>query len=394
MTMNTKLTLMMIIFAAAGFAGCTPPPAGTTGSDQTAHSHQAEHAEHRKDTESAGGEQPHGGAVKVTEPQRKAARIRVETLRPRKVNYRLYAPGEIVANGYRSYLVAPRVESVVVKRHVVLGEHVTLGQPLVTLTSGAVASAQSAYRNSAAEWQRVQELGRQTVGARRYVQAESDYLEAASRLRTFGLSEAAIRAAASDNRNPGEYTLVATVDGVVLADDFYQGQPVVAGDRLLTVSSEKDLWVEARLPADRLLSLPAGSRAIVRAAGMEFPARVAQEAHAIDAQTRTRVVRLLVDNDSHRLHPGIFADVYFLRETEQAVMAVPETALVRGADGDWTLYVEQQPDHFAPVEIRRGRALGQLREINGLPADSRVVTEGAFFVASQGAKDGFDPHNH
>ncbi|WP_193164189.1 efflux RND transporter periplasmic adaptor subunit [Microbulbifer hainanensis] len=392
--MNTQLTLMIVIFSAAVLSGCTPPNTGDAGSNHAEHNNQPEHQGHGKNADGADGKQPHDGAVELTAPQRRTARIRVETLRPRKVSYRLYAPGEVVANGYRSYLVAPRVDSVVLKRHVVLGEHVSLGQPLVTLTSGAVASAQSAYRNSAAEWQRVRELGRQTVGARRFVQAESDYREAAGRLRTFGLSEAAIRAAASDTEKPGEYTLVASVAGVVLADNFHQGQPVVAGDRLLTVSSEKDLWVEARLPADRLLSLPAGSRAIVRAAGMEFPARVAQEAHAIDAQTRTRVVRLLVDNGSHRLHPGIFADVYFLRETEQAVMAVPESALVRGADGDWTLYVERQPDHFAPVEVRRGRALGQLREISGLPADSRVVTDGAFFVASQGAKDGFDPHNH
>ena len=40
-----------------------------------------------------------------------------------------------------------------------------------------------------------------------------------------------------------------------------------------------------------------------------------------------------VKNTQHSLHPGMFADVYFHFETEQAVLAVPENALTRSADG-------------------------------------------------------------
>ena len=68
----------------------------------------------------------------------------------------------------------------------------------------------------------------------------------------------------------------------------------------------------------------------------------------------------------------------------------------------WYLYVSQEipgfsKDHrgeFLPVEVELGRALGGLREITGVEPGSRVVSEGAFFVASQIAKGGFDPHNH
>jgi hypothetical protein len=46
------------------------------------------------------------------------------------------------------------------------------------------------------------------------------------------------------------------------------------------------------------------------------------------------------------------------------------------------------------MEVELGRALGPLREITGVKPGTRIVTEGAFFVASQIAKGGFDPHNH
>jgi len=68
--------------------------------------------------------------------------------------------------------------------------------------------------------------------------------------------------------------------------------------------------------------------------------------------------------------------------------------LIRSADGDWVVFVEDHPGEFKAVEVEIGRAFGNYREIIGLSNDSRVVTQGAFFVASEIAKGGFDPHNH
>ncbi len=86
--------------------------------------------------------------------------------------------------------------------------------------------------------------------------------------------------------------------------------------------------------------------------------------------------------------------MYFRFKTSEPVLAVPETALMRGADGDWTVYVEEAEGEYEPVEVELGRSIGGLREVSGLAAGQRVVLRGAFFVASEIAKGGFDPHNH
>jgi len=348
---------------------------------------------HGSDNHSAeGGES--SSSIKISAAQAALANIKVEKLVKAAMNYQVYAPGEIKANGYTSYQVSPRVDSVVLHRHVALGDHVEEGQALVTLFSESVAEAQAGYRVADSEWRRVQELGRKAVGEKRYISAQADYEADYGRLSAFGLSKDAIRTLAEKSQSLGEYTLVAANAGAVLSDDFHQGQRMEAGQALIELADESELWVEARLAPNAGLELPAGSEAQVKVASELFPAVVTQEAHTIDPDTRTRVIRMLVKNDSHRLHPGQFADVFFTFATRTRILAVPESALMRGADGDWTVFVEVQEGEFEPHEVELGRSLGKWREISGIPEGEVVVTEGAFFVASQLAKGGFDPHGH
>ena len=362
---------------------------------QTEHGHD-EHSKDGEHTEHGG----HGGheeatAASLNPAQMTLADIRVEALAAAPVDYQLYAPGEILSNGYTSYRVSPRVASVVLRRHVALGDHVKQGQPLVTLFSESVAQTQADYRTAWSEWQRVRELGRKTVGEQRYISAKANLEAARATLQAYGLSSSDLESLVSQQSVAlGEYTLRAEIDGAVLSDDFEQGQRIEAGAPLIALADEKQLWVEAHLPANLSLSLGAGTQADVVTGDVRVKASVTQEAHTIDPVTRTRTVRLLVDNSEHRLHPGQFAEVFFRFRTQQPVLAVPETALMRGADGDWTVFVEDRPGEFQPVEVELGRALGPLREITGIAPGTRIVTRGAFFVASQIAKGGFDPHNH
>lgn len=332
--------------------------------------------------------------VRLSDNQAALANIKVAELRSRIMDHTLYAPGEIKANGYTSYLVSPRVDSVVLWRHVALGNHVKEGQALVTLFSEVVAEAQAMFRNASSEWRRVKELGRKAVGEKRYVAAQAEYDASFGRLLAFGLSEEAIQSLVKNSQPLGEYTLIAASTGAVLSDDFHQGQRVESGDALMELADEKVLWVEARLAPTAQHQLPAGTKAQVKVSGNLYSATVTQEAHTIDPQTRTRVVRLVVNNEAHHLHPGLFADVYFSFATDEPVLAVPESALMRSADGDWTVFVEEEPGQFVAREVDLGRSLGKWQEISGIAEGSRIVMQGSFFVASEIAKSGFDPHDH
>lgn len=352
-------------------------------------------SEHKDDSEKT-----HVEGISFSPEKMAIAGITVETLSPKLFANMIYAPGEIKANGYKSYVVSPRTEAVVVSRHATLGQHVEKGDALVTLFSESVAEAQATYRVAYNDWKRNKKLGKETVSESRLLSSQTDYISAYSRLKAFGLTEDAISQVVKDNLSNthlgqlGEYTLIAQREGAVLSDDFSQGQRVSAGDAIMVLADESELWVEARVSPNKQLSLPKGTQAVIEMADQSFLATVIQEAHTIDPKTRTRIVRLAVKNDLDRLHPGMFVNVNFSFETDSKVMAVPESALMRSSDGDWTVFVEDHPGEFAAVEIELGRSLGRYREIMGLAPQTRIVTKGAFFVASEIAKGGFDPHGH
>ncbi|MFQ5644154.1 MAG: hypothetical protein ACE5FQ_10730, partial [Thiogranum sp.] len=113
-----------------------------TGHSEEEHGHdeQGHDGQHEEKDDHAHGaddehkEEEHGHdeeSVSLNAEQAALANIQTALLTPRTMDYRVYAPGEIKANGYTSYFVSPRVESVVIRRHAALDEHVkcrTLGR--------------------------------------------------------------------------------------------------------------------------------------------------------------------------------------------------------------------------------------------------------------------------
>jgi membrane fusion protein, heavy metal efflux system len=398
-TLQRKIKLIAL---SSLFCGLSIISTNTLAENNANSAEQKAHNESSHEEANAGENQEAGG-IALTNAQLSLANIKVTNLSLQAMTYTVYAPGEIKANDYTSYLVSPRVDSVVLKRHTSLGEHVEKGQTLVTLFSESVAEAQASYSVANAEWQRVQKLGRKTVGDKRYITAQTDYHADFGRLLAFGLTAQAIKSLTQKSNTLGQYTLNAITAGAVLSDNFRQGQRVNSGDTLIELADEKVLWVEARLAPTMKLSLPVGTTAQIKVGESSYMATVTQKAHAIDPQTRTRTVRLEVQNVDHQLHAGLFADVYFTFNTTEQVLAVPEAALMRGSDGDWQVFVEKNGKYTAQ-EVELGRAFNsadnstsptqQWREITGISVGTKVVTQGAFYVAAEIAKGGFDAHGH
>jgi len=340
-------------------------------------------------------EEEHEQGITLTLQKMSLAKITVEAVTPKILFSTVYAPGEIKANGYKSYVVSPRTESVIISRHATLGEHVAKGQKLVTLYSEVMAQAQADYLIAATEWQRVKQLGKKTISESQLLQAETNFNASYGKLVALGLTDKAIKGISNNKVTSfGEYYLIAKRAGVVLQDGFMLGQRIDAGDTVMLLADEKELWVEAKVSPNKKLKLSKNAPAIVVLEGQSYHAKVIQEAHTIDPITRTRIIRLSVENKDDSLHSGMFVNVNFKLATQGKVIAVPENALMRSADGNWLVFTEDHPGEFKAAEVEVGRALGDYREIKGIESGTRIVTQGAFFVASEIAKGGFDPHNH
>ncbi len=367
---------------------------------ETAAQHEGEADDHDEGDEEEHGdhdeEEEEGGAVEISVEQQRMAGIVVEPLQTRSLAAEISAPGEVKLNAYLTRKVTPRITAQIMQRHVRLGEQVTAGQPMVTLSSVEMAEAQGALQVAELEWRRVESLGKSTVSERRYTEAQVTQQQARSRVSAYGMTAGQVSALFAGNKSSadGTFQLLAPQAGTVIRDEFVEGEYVEPGRELFEISDESQIWVEANLTPEEARGVKTDSRARVRVGDTWFEGRVIQAHHVLDETTRTLAIRIEVANPDERLHPGLFVDTRIVGSDLVDVIAVPEDAVLRSADGDWAVFIEEAAGKFESLEVEVIRTLNGLAVIEGVPAGTRIVTEGAFFVQSEIAKSGFDIHNH
>ncbi len=147
---------------------------GLEENDRDEHGEEKGHGDHEE-----GGHDEHGKnapeeepSVKLTAEQIAIAGIVSEAVQFQEVSDLIIAPGEVVLNTYETTSVTPRVSAQVMKRHAKLGDVVTVGLPLLTLSSVEMANAQGALLVNEREWQRVRKLGIKIVSASRFTEAK------------------------------------------------------------------------------------------------------------------------------------------------------------------------------------------------------------------------------
>jgi len=343
--------------------------------------------------------------VHLTKEQIRQIGLTVETLKPRPATETIQAPGTVSFNRYRLADVTSLVDGVVRARHARLGDRVRQGQPLLTLTSTALAQAEAGFlraeaehRKSRLDWKRLQGLEEKKIVSRaRLQQAESIHqanhaalAAARATLASYGLSNREIRTLI-DQHDYGMLVLRAPQAGAIVADDFRPGQHIAAGGLLMQIADDRTLWVEARVPSARLAQLRPGQRATVvpKGGGHRDTARVINILPRLDVATRTIGVRLEVENVSKALRPGMFVDVEIYADNGETTLLIPRKAVQR-LDGRPVVFVERAPGYYQPREVRVGTAImDRVPVLAGLKAGDRVVVEGAFSVVSELSKAGF-----
>jgi len=308
------------------------------------------------------------------------------------------APGEVKFNSYKTASITPRISAQVVDRHVMLGEVIKKGQPVITLSSVEMAEAQGDLLVVDREWKRVKKLGKKVVSARRYTEAKVKWELSKGRVKAYGMTTRQIESliASEDFSSAnGRFDLVASSDGTVLKENYILGQLAEPGQELMRITDEASLWVIANVSPALAYEIKVGNIASVKFNARVFPAKVAQINHSLDETTRTTGIRLLVENMDDALHPGMFVNTQIETTNHSKALVVPEAAVLRSPDGDWQVLVEQdEAGEFKGVEIELVRVSDGKAIISGIKPGTSVVVEGAFFVQSELAKSGFEIHNH
>jgi len=327
-----------------------------------------------------------GGAIEMTIDERKTAGVTVEAVRVRTLNETLRVPAEVIANAYRSSRVTPRITAQVVARHVRLGDVVDIGQPLVTLSSVAMAEAQGALIVADREWRRVKSLGRNTVSERRYTEAQVTQQQALAKVLAYGMTQAqagALLKSGDASKATGAFDLLAPQAGTVLKDAFVVGELIEPGRILIDISDESVMWVEARAVPGLLPNVERGTAVRVSVDGSSWiDGTVVQRHHQFDETTRTQGIRIEVENIEDRLHAGQFVEAEIVSSTTQPTLAVPREAVTL-IDGAWTVFKLEEGHEFHAETIDTGPTIGDWIVVRGgLGAGDEIAVRGVFHLKS------------
>jgi RND family efflux transporter MFP subunit len=180
--------------------------------------------------------------------------------------------------------------------------------------------------------------------------------------------------------------VVAPFDGVVTARLTDVGSYVNAagGDlsargnstELFTVADVHQMRVFVAVPQDYANLLGANITATLHQPsqpGQSIRATFLTTARAFNANTRTAVTELTVDNSNHTLWPGTYVDVVFQVPTDPTVLTMPEAALIFRAEGTQVAIVDARNRvHLRNVTL--GQNLGQTVQVtSGLSATDKLV---------------------
>ncbi|AOZ05987.1 efflux RND transporter periplasmic adaptor subunit [Cupriavidus malaysiensis] len=314
-------------------------------------------------------------------------RLVVDTVRTQEIARQIPVPGVIEADPARLVRIAPPLPGRILQLHAGLGDAVRQGEPLVTLDSAELSSAQAeagkaraALQETRLELERQRTLYAEEIAARKdleqaelaHAQASHEAEATAARLAQLGASSG------NDPRARRQLVIRAPISGRVIAlDGAPGGYWNDTNAPLMTVADLSTVYLAANVPEKDIAAVFVGQRARIDLnayPGEPASGEVRYVGETLDADTRTVKVRVAMANRDGRLRPGMFARVTFSGRSRQTLV-VPVSALLQ--DGLYTkVMVEHGEFRYAARTVRTGDVVDGMAEVlDGLRAGERVVVK-------------------
>ena len=163
------------------------------------------------------------------------------------------------------------------------------------------------------------------------------------------------------------------------------GELLDAGKPIVSLQCLSPVYADFSLPQQELARLRTGLQVRISSdtyPGQWFEGVLTAINPDLDAITRSVRLQATVENND-RLRPGMFVRVEVVLPQEQAVLAVPATAILSAPYGDSVYVIESNTTNSTLVArqqfVRTGRSRGDFISVEtGLKAGDRVVSAGIF----------------
>jgi cobalt-zinc-cadmium efflux system membrane fusion protein len=338
--------------------------------------------------------------VRLSEQAVRAAAIEVVVVSREAFHPHVLASGVIRPVSDRNVKVRALVAGRVVRVQADVGDRVRAGQVLVSLEGSGVTAVLARHRTAATReeaarraLERAERLVEMKAISRAEVELRRAEAEAAS-AEAAAARQDLIRLGLDPERpapNPdalAEFPVHAPISGVVLERSVSPGLLVEREAPLFDIADLSQVWAVVDVYQKDLGQIRERGEVEVQTEAYPeavFDGRIALVEPALDEASRTAHVRVVLDNRSGKLRPGLFVTVAIpLRgASEVEATAVPGDA-VQKISGLSAVFVEREPGLYELRPVETGREAHGMVEIrHGLGEGDRVVARGAFVLKSE-----------
>lgn len=218
--------------------------------------------------------------------------------------------------------------------------------------------------------------------------ADAAYTASRQKLHLLGLSDDLVDELAAREQAPRTVTFRSPIDGLVYEKaEVYTGSAVKAGDRVMRLSDNSRLWLDAQVFERDLSHIAVGSRVVATTEfmpGKRFSGEVTFIHPHLDPATRTALVRVTVENPSLELRQGMYATIEAALDVAATSVVIPRDAVLDTGQRQ-IVFLALAGGKFEPrrVEVGMESDDGRVQILAGLAPGETVVTSGQFLLDSE-----------
>lgn len=303
--------------------------------------------------------------------------VRTEAVTRRKLGTTIHAAGIVEADERGQFNIAPKFEGWIEKLYVnTTGQQVAVGQALAEIYSPDLIAAQREY------------LIAKELEARAETMQGSDkaLTEAAlQRLRNWGIRDAQLNQLAQSGERR-TLAITATASGTVIEKPSVAGMRFMPGEVLFKIANLNHVWLSADVFEQDLGKIKLGTSARINIAtypDKKFSGKVDFIYPTLNSETRTGKIRIELPNPNGLLKPAMFAYVELIPSTQQAVLAVPDSAIIDSGTRQIVLLAKGE-GKFEPRTVKLGvHGDGYVEVLSGVTDGEAVVTQANFLIDAE-----------
>ena len=321
-------------------------------------------------------EQDDPGTVKISLDKIQRSGVRTEKVEARQILRSVRAVGRVEHDESLLTIVALRTDGFIEDLYVnKTGQHVSKGEKLFRVYSPQIQSAQTDLI-----------VAMRARGKMTGPDSEKELEGAMLRLRNLGIPQDRIDEVRNTGLNPRTLDWPAPADGDVIEKKVINGQRVLAGDELYRIADHARVWVMADVAESDIAEIMVGMPVTVtlRAAPANpVEGKVTFIYPELNPETRTVAVRIELPNPDGLMKTAMYADVVFRTEGQQAVAAVPDSAVIDSGTRQ-VVIIAKGDGRFEPRAVKLGRrGEGYAEVTDGLKPGDEIVTSATFLIDAE-----------